>query len=342
MTRHFSLLGPSPWVVAAIDFSHAGRAGLAEQLVAEAAPAGVTAIKLSLRRMTRTLAADVLDMPWPQDPSATRSLRDWWKTRELSDRAFRAIARATRHGRMSLILAPHEVEDVARGEKFQPDVWQIDPPALGNQELLRAVRCTRRPVVIVAGMCTETLLVGALRTLERAPVVVLHTVSAAPLSTSATRLGLMVRLRQRFGRPVGYLSLDSGATASIAAAALGAVLIEKPLAFESDLAAGTTGAVNSRDLPALVRAVRDTAAACHPQRHRTVLSEEMDAMAAQACSIVVRRALRKGTALQASDLILHAPLRGITGRLLNWVVGRRLLYDMNSGEPLTFGLIDLS
>lgn len=342
MIRSFSLPGPEPWVVAALDFSHAGRLSRAEQLVAGAGRARVTAVKLSLRRMTQTLAPDVLDRPWPPEPSATGSLRDWWKARELSDQAFRALARSVRRHGMGLILAPHEAADVVRGERIRPDAWQIDPPALGDERLLRAIRQTRRPVAVVAGMCTETLLASVVRALGRTPLVLLHTVSAVPLPTSATRLGLLGRLRERFGRPVGYLSLDTGLTASIAAAALGAVVIEKPLAVESDPAVLTRGAVTPEDLPALVRAVRETAEACRGHGRRTVLAEEVDALAADACSIVARRTLPKGATLKASDVALQAPLRGITGRLLHWVVGRRLLYDMKSGEPLTFGLIDFS
>jgi sialic acid synthase SpsE len=134
----------APYLVAAVDDNHGGNPALARRLVVLAADCGAHAVKFSFR------------------PSATRPL---------------SAAREAAKGRLAFVAAPYDLESFARARRLEPDVYQIDPPVLGDRELLRAVRARRKPVLLVAGMCTDVMIAAALRELRSSPVVLMHAVS---------------------------------------------------------------------------------------------------------------------------------------------------------------------
>ncbi len=57
-------------------------------------------------------------------------------------------------------------------------------------------------------------------------------------------------------------------------------------------------------------------------------------------SLVASRPIAAGAILQEEDLTAKPPLQGLTPPLKSWVVGRKALYDLKPGDPITFGVIE--
>ena len=53
-----------------------------------------------------------------------------------------------------------------------------------------------------------------------------------------------------------------------------------------------------------------------------------------------RRSLSRGATLKASDVESRPGNAGLSPRLIDWLTGRSLRYDVDAGEPLTFGMVD--
>ena len=97
-----------------------------------------------------------------------------------------------------------------------------------------------------------------LRKLVAGKVTLLHCVSNYPASAQATNLYTMQTMRAAFGLPVGYSDHTLGGTAAIAAAALGAVCIEKHLTLDRTLEGPDHAASSEPDeLAAIFAAIRD-------------------------------------------------------------------------------------
>ena len=323
-------------VIAAIGRHHRGP--MAARLVDLAADAGAAGVKFQLRRASDDPAEPSRNgsgRPHPRTPERSRGPR-------LSSHDVQALRRQARARGLEFIAAPYEATDFAATIRLNPDRFEIDPATLANRELLSLIAKTGRPVTIVAGMCTERVLDEALSLFKRSDVVILHAVMAPTLAPAQTRLGMLSHLRERFGRPVGYLSLEGGTRWSLVAAAFGAVIIEKPFALDPTMPGEMPGAVGPDELRQLALDLRALNAAGAPAGSRVVFPEELDLLEATQYSIVARRRLRKGATLTDDDFALEAPVRGISGRMLAWARGRRLLYDLEVGEPITFGVLDLS
>ncbi len=340
MVKGDKVLRTPPSVVAAIDFNHNGSELLARRLIASAVDAGASAVKFSLRRMSHTVASEILDAPWLGARELGNTHRDVWQRIELPTESLSELREEAR-SRLDFIVAPHDETDFKNAERLSPDAYQLDPPALGNHDLLAALAQTGKPVFLVAAMCNEKQIKDALDILGSAQVVLLHAVSAASMEVSRTRLGLIPWLKTRFDRPVGYCGWESGIICALVAASLGAEVIEKPLTLDRGLPGPFHATSLSPDeLRTMVLTLRDLHEACQVQSRREIFPEEIDLLETLSTSIVARRRLRRGMVVKRSDLMLQSPLRGMSPKLLDWVDGKRLLYDVEAGDPLTFGLIE--
>ena len=298
----------SPYVIAAIDEAYERRLSRAERLVDTAVDAGCRAVKLTA-------------------PSS------------LSSSAWRTL-RARCRGRIDLVLGVERADALRLVGQLKPDAVQIDPPQLTNLSLLRAIARLRRPVFLVVGMCTRTTLDAALQALGSSRVALLHTIAARPLAPGRARLRTIEWLQRTYNRPVGYVGSESDIHWSLVARVLGAIVIEHALTPDATRNGNHGSGLEPGAMRTLVRRLHDLDEALEPVEDRDPAAEELDAVGAQALSLVLRRPLRRGAIVRASDLTATPPLRGLSPRLLDWVVGRRLLYDVDAGEPITFGLIE--
>lgn len=305
---------PEPYVVAAIDGNHGGRLAMARRLVALAAETGADAVKASMGNGSA-----------------------------LSLQAWRALRRETSARGIDFVAAPHDAAGFAAARAIKPDIYQIDPAVLGNLELVKRIARERRPVIVIAGACTALVLDAVVAALKGRPIVILHTVAAAALAPAAARLRYLDRLAHRYKAPVGYLGNEPGIGWSFVAAALGAAIIERPFTVDRALPGGQhASSIDASELAAIVHGLADLRSALAPVGDRRVFADELPGLEKAAQSLVARRALRRGARLRAADIDLRAIAGGIGPRLKEWAVGRRLKYDVEAGEPLTFGVVEVS
>ena len=330
----------NPWLVASIDYNHGGRAVMARRLVARAAAAGAHAVKVAIRETRGKGTPELKSVSWPLLDRLGEHRNSVWSRLELSQNGL-AAARREAHRRIAFVAAPHSLATFKMAKSLRPDVYQIDPSALGDLPLVQAISRTKRPVLLVAGICTEAGIAAALRALGGAQVVVMHTVASVPLPATRTRLGYIQSLRDRFKMPTGYLGWERGISWSLVAAALGAVVIEKPLTIDRTLDGPLhSWSLEPDELSALADNLREMPAALESGGRRSVFVEELDGMADAGHSLVAKRRLGRGTRLRSSHFKVEAPMGGLSPQLLEWIEGRRLLYDLEGGEPLTFGLVE--
>lgn len=329
-----------PYLVAVLDEGHGGKANLARRLVVLAAEAGAHAVKLTIPGTMERLAPELLDMPWRGDGRLGRTQRDTLERLRLSVGELSAVRKEAR-GRLQFIAAPQDDRALEIALRLRPDAYQVDAPLLGDLALVRAIGRVGRPVLLVVGMCTERAIEAALRALGRAPVVLVHTVAAPGAAAPRLQLGHLPRLRRRYKRTVGYFGVEPGTAWSLVAACLGADVIEKSFTLDRSLDGQRRhGHLEPAEFRALAADLRDLPKAVAPTGPRRVLGDELDVLAGEGHCLVARRRLSKGACLRPEDLTVEAPMRGLSPRLMDWLVGRRLAYDVAAGEPITFGLVE--
>jgi N-acetylneuraminate synthase len=121
--------------------------------------------------------------------------------------------------------------------------------------LLRHHRATGRPVVLSTGMSTMEEIDHAVDVLGTHDLVLLHTTSTYPTEINELNLAAIATLAERYPVPVGYSGHEVGLAPSIAAASIGACLVERHITLDRAMWGSDQAA--SVEPPGFARMVRD-------------------------------------------------------------------------------------
>src|SRR3990167_7778880 len=136
--------------------------------------------------------------------------------------------------------------------------WKIASGCLTRKSILEAVRDTNLPVILSTGMRTIDEILAAIAILDcygTCRLTLLHCTSSYPCKLEDVNLLAMESLPR--GYPVGYSDHTTGITVAIAAAAMGATVIEKHLTFDRQAEGPDHKAsIEPKDFRTMVEAIR--------------------------------------------------------------------------------------
>lgn len=312
--------GRLPLVVAEIGNNHDGSIRQAEQLIKAAAEAGAGAVKF------QTHIADAEMLPsTPTPPHFDEPRFAFTERMQLSAEDHRRLKALAESLGLAFFSSPFSVEAVELLEAVGNPVYKIASGEVTNPPLLEAVARTGKPVLLSSGMSSLDDVTRAVELFRAAgsPLVVLQCTSTYPCPPEEVNLQAMVDMGERFGCFVGLSDHTPDVWTSVAAVALGAVVIEKHFTLSKRLYGPDHHAsLEPHELALLVEGIRQVTAA------RGTGSKERDpahdgVRATFEKSVVTRVAVPAGAELRAEMLTTKRPGTGIPAVRLREVVGRR-------------------
>jgi len=149
---------------------------------------------------------------------------------------------------------------------------KIASGCITRKPLLETAAATGLPVILSTGMSTRDE-IGAAVDRFRADTTLLHCTSSYPCRLEDVNLKVLNSL-WLFGCPVGYSDHTSGITVSIAAVALGAVMIEKHLTLDRNgEGPDHASSITPKELKALRMAIGEVEAALGDRQKRVLPCE---------------------------------------------------------------------
>src|SRR5699024_9761588 len=119
--------------------------------------------------------------------------------------------------------------------EFDALTYKVASASLTDFELLRAIAATGKPVLCSSGMSDWETLDRAVEVFDRDRLVLMHATSTCPLRPVEVNLMAIPAMRERDGVPVGCSGQELGLAVAFAAAALGAVTIERHITLDSSM-----------------------------------------------------------------------------------------------------------
>lgn len=224
------------FIIAEAGVNHGGSVSTAWQLAEAAKDAGADAVKFQHFNSQRLWGDDRI------------------KHLELSDAEMSNVAWRCKEVDIEFMCTPFGVPEV----EFLTHLvkrWKIASGCITRKSLIRAAADTRLPVIFSTGMSTFLEIEAALRE-TLSDVTLLHCTSAYPCPIEAVNLRAMDTLK-RYGHPVGYSDHTKGITVAIAAAAMGAKVIEKHLTLDRNAEGPDHKAsIEPKEFRAMVTAIR--------------------------------------------------------------------------------------
>jgi N-acetylneuraminate synthase len=222
--------GSKCFIIAEIGINHNGDVAIAKKLIDAAVDAGCNAVKFQKRTVDIVYTAEELAKPRENPFGPTNE--DLKRGLELGEREYLEIDSYCREKGILWFTSCWDEGSVDFIARFNPPCFKIASASLTDDNLLRHHRKYNKPIILSTGMSTIEQIDHAVEVLGRNDLILLHTTSTYPSKLEELNLRMIVTLRERYGVPVGYSGHEVGLAPSVAAAALGACVLERHITID--------------------------------------------------------------------------------------------------------------
>lgn len=236
------------------------------------------------------------------------------------------------------LSTPFDLDSIDFLATLDMPVWKIPSGEITNLPYLEKVAALKKPLILSTGMSVLSEIEDALAVLEEngcEDVTLLHCNTEYPTPMEDVNLLAMRDLEEQFALPVGFSDHTLGIEADIAAAALGACVIEKHFTLDKTLEGPDHQAsLEPDELEAMVRAIRNIEKALGTGEKHVTPSEAKNRPIARK-SIVAKRAIKKGEVFTAENLTTKRPGDGISPMRWYDVLGKEASRDFAEDEKIS-------
>lgn len=328
------------YLIGAVDLNHNGEEELARRLIDLAVETGLDAVKFQKRTPEKLWTRSAREKPFLSLPEFGKTLGEVYQALELDADQFKEL-RTYSKGKIDFLMAPFDTDSLRLAMELEVEGLKIDPPHLTNFPFMKAVARYPKRIFVSVAACSYQDIEQLLDILKENEVVLLHSMYVKSLPVEETCLGWVKEL-MRFGMPVGYGDHGSNPIPALVALSLGACVLEKPFTLYHHLRGlHHSHSLDTEQLRKFVKDVRSVEASLKANGTRRLLSSEIEVFDQERLGLFAARDIRAGEAISPEMIEIKSPSQGLAPRLLDFVVGRKAVYDIKAEEPITFGLIEL-
>jgi pseudaminic acid synthase len=334
----------APLIIAEMSGNHNGSLDRALELAGVAAAAGAHAVKLQTYTpdtMTIDLAEREFFIADPESLWQGESLYQLYGKAMTPWEWHKPIFDKCRALGMLGFSSPFDATAVDFLESLDVPCHKIASFEIIDRPLIRKVASTGKPVIISTGMATIGEIADAVDAARGAgcrDLILLKCTSSYPAPPEESSLANIAHMQAMFGCHVGFSDHTLGIGVAVAAAALGAVVIEKHFTLSRD-DGGVDAAFSSEpdELSAMVRETARAAVATGAVRYGPNESDRRSLQFRRTLYIV--EDLKAGDALTPDNLRAIRPGLGLPTKFMEHVIGRRINSDVARGTAMRWDLI---
>lgn len=244
------------FIIAEIGINHNGDIEIARQLIDVARAAGCDAVKFQKRTPRVCVPPELASLP-RETPWGTMTYLEYKERIEFGVEEFTAIDQYCNDAGIIWFASPWDVPSVEFLESFNTPIFKVASACLTDDDLLRAIQATGRPVIMSTGMSTLEEIDHAVSLLDRERLILGQATSTYPCKPEELNLRAIQSLRERYGVPVGYSGHETGLQTTVASVALGAVFVERHITLDRSMwGTDHAASVEPQGLSRLVRDIR--------------------------------------------------------------------------------------
>ncbi|MGA2935854.1 MAG: N-acetylneuraminate synthase family protein [Syntrophobacteraceae bacterium] len=301
-------------------------------LVDAAAVCGVDAVKLqTYRGDTLASKSAIFDM----ENTGVTSQYDLFKKYEIDEELHRKIFDYIGSKGLDWFSTPSHETDVDMLENLGVGAYKIGSDDAVNIPFLKYIAKKGKPVLLSTGMCSMDEVresVSAVLGEGNAQITLLHAITSYPTHAEDVNLLAMKRMMEEFALPVGYSDHTLGTVACLAAAAMGAAVIEKHFTIDKN-AEGPDHmlSANPAEMKSIVDQIRVMEKMLGSGIKMPAVSEATTRVNNRK-SIVAAKTIKAGYALESKNIAIKRPGYGIAPKYFEQILGRRVNRDISEDE----------
>ena len=259
-------------IIAEIGINHNGDIKLAKNLISAASIAGCDYVKFQKRTpdlcVPEAQKTKIRMTPWGE-----MSYLDYKKRIEFEEEEYQEIDKFCKSLDIKWFASAWDLESLDFLRKFNTIV-KIPSALITNDQLITAAREKFDFLLISTGMSTEQEIEKAVKLCN--PDVIFHTNSSYPSDISELNLNYITRLKNKFGKVVGYSGHEFGLVTTFATIPLGVEWVERHVTLDRDLwGSDQKSSVEPAGLIKLVKGIRDIEKALGSSGPRIISADEL-------------------------------------------------------------------
>lgn len=332
----------SCFIIAEAGVNHNGDLNLAKKLIDKAKEAGVDAVKFQTFKAENIVTPKAEQAKYQtKNIGKKESQYAMLKRLELPYSAFRNLKKYCDKKEIIFLSTPHSSkEDIDLISELCPAI-KVGSGDLTNLPTLEYMAKKQLPIILSTGMATLEEVREAVKAILpiNKKLILLHCTTNYPAQLKEVNLRAMRTIEKEFNLPVGYSDHTQGIEVSLAAATLGACVIEKHFTLDRKLPGPDHKAsLEPKELKEMVEGIRNIQEALGDGIKKPNPSELEVAKVARK-SVVAGQDIKKGTKIKEEMLAIKRPGTGIAPKYFSKILGKKAKEDIKKDELLTWQVI---
>ena len=333
-------------IIAEAGVNHNGDIDLARRMVVAARRAGADYVKFQTAVPELAISSIAPKAEYQKDlTGAEESQLDMCRAIHLPLSDYAGLKALCEEEGIGFMSTPFDLESIRLLHELGQDYFKIPSGEITNLPYLRTIARCGRKVILSTGMSDMSEIEDAIAILTGThplypsessltlnDIIVLHCNTQYPTPYEDVNLRAMLTMRERLGVATGYSDHTLGLAVPVAAAALGACVIEKHFTLSRSMKGPDHKAsLEPDELRMMVEMIRQTELALGSAQKCVSPSERPNIEVARK-SIVASRNVRKGEILSSDNITVKRPGGGVSPMLWDKVVGTAAIRDFGYDE----------
>lgn len=323
-------------IIAEAGVNHNGNIDLAKEMIRVAKDAGVDYVKFQTFRPQNLVSKFAEKAEYQKKSTGSgESQLEMLEKLTLSDEDYFSLKSYCDEQQIGFISTPFDLDSIAFLEQLNMDFWKIPSGEITNLLYLEAIGRTGKKVVLSTGMSEISEVQEAISVLEQngtKEIILLHCNTQYPTPFQDVELLAMTDLKKKTGKRVGYSDHSLGIEVPIAAAALGAEVIEKHFTLDRSMEGPDhLASLEPEDLKNMVKAIRNIEQALG-NGVKKVSPSEMENKNIARKSIIAKCSIQKGEVFTEENLTTKRPGNGISPMKWYEILGKKATRDFSEDE----------
>lgn len=318
-----------PYVIAEAGVNFRDDLELAKAFIEEASSAGANAVKFQTHLPSEEMVESEMERLGMGDLFKRMHIY------ELSPEQHQELYDYCTEHDVTFLSTPFSTAAVDRLSQLDVEAYKIGSGELTNHHLLAKVADTGKPIIVSTGMHPMSAVRDAHELLSDrgAEHCFLYCVSEYPTKPNDFNLGVIDRMREEFGVPVGFSDHSTGVQAAAVAMARGASVVEKHFTIDRRLPGGDQEvSLEPEELAELC----EFAELVHATRSDEKQFRENEANIAEWArhSVVTAASIRDGETLTEENLTTKRPGTGLPASRYFEIIGQKTARNLDGDQVL--------
>ena len=328
----------SIFIIAEAGVNHNGSVELAKKLIDAAVEAKADAVKFQTFKTENLVSKNAQKADYQkQTTNSSESQFDMIKKLELDIEIHEELIRYCDEKRIMFLSTPFDHDSIELLNNLGLETFKIPSGEITNLPYLRKIGSLGKKIILSTGMADMNEIENALNILiqsgtQKKNITILHANTMYPTPMKDVNLKAMVTIGEKFDINYGYSDHTLGIEVDIAAAALGASVIEKHFTLNKGMdGPDHKASLEPEELKQMVQSIRNIEQALGSGIKKPSESEIPNIKIARK-SIVAKCYIKQGDIFSKSNLTVKRPGDGISPMQWDSILGTKAQKDYKEDE----------